>query len=84
MNGSGSDIALSSRTSVRIVGGLWNMAKAIELVEARRGVNDRWRLDTRYPGKMPVETDEGEGEPSRWITLRALRLLDWYSRGGMP
>jgi len=60
------------------------MAKAIELVEARRGVNDRWRLDTRYPGKMPVETDEGEGEPSRWITLRALRVLDWYSRGGMP
>ena len=60
------------------------MAEAIELVASRRGVNDRWRLDTRYPGKMPVETDEGEGEPSRWITLRALRVLDWYSRGGMP
>ena len=60
------------------------MAEAIDLVASRRGANDRWRLDTRYPGKMPVETGEGEGAPSRWITLRALRVLDWYSRGGMP
>ena len=28
---------------------------------------------------MPVETDEGEGRPSRWNTLRALRVLNWYS-----
>jgi hypothetical protein len=28
---------------------------------------------------MPVETDDGEGRPSRWNTLRALRVLDWYS-----
>jgi len=29
---------------------------------------------------MPVETDEGEGRPSRWNTLRALRVLRWYER----
>jgi hypothetical protein len=28
---------------------------------------------------MPVELDEGQGRPSRWITLRALRVLKWYS-----
>jgi hypothetical protein len=28
---------------------------------------------------MPVEVDEGEGRPSRWITLRALRVLEWCS-----
>jgi hypothetical protein len=28
---------------------------------------------------MAVEVDEGEGRPSRWNTLRALRVLDWYS-----
>jgi hypothetical protein len=28
---------------------------------------------------MPVEIDEGEGRPSRWNTLRVLRVLDWYS-----
>jgi hypothetical protein len=33
---------------------------------------------------MLVEVDEGggEGRPSRWITLRALRVLDWYSGRG--
>jgi hypothetical protein len=30
---------------------------------------------------MPLEIDEDEGRPSRWITLRALRVLDWYSAG---
>jgi hypothetical protein len=24
--------------------------------------------------------DEGEGKPSRWNTLRAMRVLDWYER----
>jgi hypothetical protein len=28
---------------------------------------------------MAVELDEDEGRPSRWNTLRALRVLDWYS-----
>jgi hypothetical protein len=28
---------------------------------------------------MPVELDDGEGQPSRWNTLRALRVLDWYA-----
>jgi hypothetical protein len=28
---------------------------------------------------MPVELDEDEGGPSRWNTLRALRVLGWYS-----
>jgi hypothetical protein len=55
------------------------VAEAIELVEARRGGDGRWPLEHRYPGTMPVELDEGVGRPSRWITLRALRVLDWYS-----
>ena len=55
------------------------MAEAIDLVVSRRGGDGRWPLETRHPGVMPVETDEGEGRPSRWITLRALRVLDWYA-----
>jgi len=55
------------------------VAEAIDLVASRRGGDGRWLLDTRYPGLMPVEFDEGVGQPSRWITLRALRVLDWYS-----
>jgi hypothetical protein len=57
------------------------MAEAIALVESRRHENGRWPLEVRYPGVMPVEMDEGEGRPSRWNTLRALRVLNWYSAG---
>jgi hypothetical protein len=55
------------------------VAEAIDLVASKRDGDGRWPLETQYPGKMPVETDEGEGRPSRWNTLRALRVLDWYS-----
>lgn len=55
------------------------MAEAIELVKSKRDNDGRWRLEVRHPGEMPVEMDEGEGQPSRWNTLRALRVLDWYS-----
>ena len=56
------------------------MGEAIEQVASKRGGDGRWPLDTRYPGVMPIETDEGEGRPSRWITLHALRVLRWYER----
>jgi hypothetical protein len=55
------------------------VAEAIALVESKRDRDGRWPLEVRYPGQMPVEIDEGEGRPSRWITLRALRVLDWYA-----
>jgi hypothetical protein len=55
------------------------MAEAIDLVASKRDDDGRWPLDTRYAGTMPVATDEGEGRPSRWNTLRALRVLSWYS-----
>jgi hypothetical protein len=55
------------------------MAEAIDLVAPKRDRDGRWPLEVRYPGEMPVETDDGEGRPSRWNTLRALRVLDWYS-----
>jgi hypothetical protein len=56
------------------------MAEAIELVASKRDGDGRWLLETRYPGVMPIETDEGEGRPSRWNTLLALRVLRWYER----
>jgi hypothetical protein len=56
------------------------VAEAIALVASKRDGAGRWPLETRYPGVMPVELDEGEGRPSRWNTLRALRVLRWYER----
>jgi len=58
--------------------------EAIDVVLSRRDTGGRWPLDTRYPGAMPVEIDQGEGRPSRWNTLRALRVLRWYERTGAP
>jgi hypothetical protein len=54
-------------------------AEGVELVASKRDGDGRWPLETQYPGQMPVEIDTGEGRPSRWITLRALRVLKWYS-----
>ena len=56
------------------------MAEAIELVASKRDSGGLWPLETWYPGLMPVEMDEGEGQPSRWNTLRALRVLNWFQR----
>jgi hypothetical protein len=56
-------------------------AEAIALVESKRGDDGRWTLEAHYPGTMPVALDEGVGQPSRWITLRALRVLAWYATG---
>ena len=58
------------------------VAEAIELLASKRDADGRWALETRHPGAMPVDLDEGEGGHSRWNTLRALRVLDWYSARG--
>ena len=57
------------------------VAEAIELVKSKRDGDGRWPLETRYPGVMPVQIRRDEGGPSRWNTLRALRVLSWYSAG---
>jgi hypothetical protein len=54
------------------------VAEAIDLLVSKRTEDGRWLLEVQYPGAMPVETDEAEGRPSRWNTLRALRVLKWY------
>jgi hypothetical protein len=54
------------------------MAEAIGLVASKRNPDGLWPLETQYPGVMPVEIDQGEGSPSRWNTLRALRVLNWF------
>ena len=53
--------------------------EAIALVESKRDSEGRWPLEVQYPGQMPVQIDDGVGRPSRWNTLRALRVLKWYS-----
>lgn len=55
------------------------MTEALEIVASKRDANGRWSLDHVYHDASLVDFGEAEGQPSRWITLRALRVLDWYS-----
>lgn len=53
------------------------MAQAVELVRSKQQPDGRWLLDRTYPGRVWFEVEE-VGEPSRWNTLRALRVVRWW------
>jgi len=53
------------------------MAEAIDLVRAKRDGDGRWPLENPHPGPAHFELEGAAGEPSRWNTLRALRVLRW-------
>lgn len=53
------------------------IAEAVALVASKRTPDGRWPLENPHRGEMYIEMDDGEGCPSRWNTLRALRVLDW-------
>ncbi len=55
------------------------LAEAIDLVESKRDGDGRWPLENPHAGEVHFEMEDGTGQPSRWNTLRALRVLDWYS-----
>jgi hypothetical protein len=57
------------------------LAEAIEVVEGNRGPDGRWPLQSVHPGEVHLQMEDDEGQPSRWNTLRALRVLDWFGRG---
>jgi len=54
------------------------VAEAIALVESKRDADGRWPLENPHRGEQHFALDEGEGRPSRWNTLRALRVLRWH------
>ena len=51
----------------------------LDLLRRRRGRDGRWTLQNRHPGQTFFELEE-VGKPSRWNTLRALRVLAWWDR----
>lgn len=54
---------------------------AVRVVEGRRTADGRWLLDDSHDESLVFPFPETVGVPSRWITLRALRVLRWYDRG---
>ena len=60
------------------------VAEAIEVVEGNRDPDGRWPLQNVHEGESHFEMDDGEGKPSRWNTLRAMRVLDWAAERESP
>jgi hypothetical protein len=54
------------------------LAEAIERVRAKQQANGKWAMDWAARGRRWFVLDDGAGQPSRWITLRALRVLRWW------
>jgi hypothetical protein len=55
------------------------LGDAIDIVRKARCDDGRWPLQHAYKGKTYFEL-ERVGAPSRWNTLRALRVLKWWDR----
>ena len=49
--------------------------EAVTTLGSKRAADGRWPLENPHPDQLDVGVGETAGKPSRWITLRALRVL---------
>lgn len=56
------------------------MNDAVQIVANKRLPDGRWLLDRAYDEAITIQCGESVGEPSRWNTLRILRVLRWYKQ----
>ena len=54
------------------------LEEAVRHLRSLRRPDGKWQLDRTLPGRTWFELDDGAGEPSRWVTFRAMRVLDWW------
>ena len=54
------------------------MAEAVAVVRSKQQPDGRWLLDRVHPGRVHFDIEAGIGTPSRWNTLRSLRVLQWW------
>jgi hypothetical protein len=55
--------------------------EAIDLLRSKQQSDGTWLLENTHPGKIYFSLEEGDGKPSRWNTLRAKRVLNWWDEG---
>lgn len=60
------------------------LADAVALVAAKRDETGRWPLENPHQGPTHIEMEGPDGFPSRWNTLRALRVLRWAGEDADP
>jgi hypothetical protein len=54
------------------------VADAIGIVEARRHQNGRWPMNHLHADRLGFPIEPETGRASRWNTMRAMRVLNWY------
>ena len=57
------------------------VAEAVEIVESKRDADRRWPIEIVHDDDLHFDMGEALGKTSRWITLRALRVLRWARAG---
>jgi hypothetical protein len=55
--------------------------EALDLVAGKRRSDGMWPLERAYDEPLDFTLGEAVGAPSRWNTLRALRVLRWREKG---
>jgi hypothetical protein len=55
-------------------------SEAVRFIESKRQTDGRWLLDRAYDEALATSVGEAIGTPSRWNTLRALRVLRWHTQ----
>lgn len=56
------------------------LAEAIDVLRSKQQPDGTWLLENTHPGAVHFALEDGDGHPSRWNTLRALRVLAWYQQ----
>ena len=54
------------------------MRDALEIIKTKQMTDGTWKLENSNNGKMLVNIEK-KGLPSKWITLKALKVLKFYS-----
>jgi hypothetical protein len=60
------------------------LEEAIQLLRSKQEPDGTWLLENTHAGAVHFTLEDGDGRPSRWNTLRALRVLRWYERKIAP
>jgi hypothetical protein len=54
--------------------------EAMQLLRSKQQPDGTWLLEHTHPGAVHFQLEDGDGRPSRWNTLRALRVISWYEQ----
>ncbi len=61
------------------LGGDERLTPALQLLLSKQDAQGRWKMEYSYNGKMWVDIEK-KGKPSKWVTLRAMRVLKLASQ----